>query len=66
MRRITGTDVSREECLRRALECEWLADGGGSAAGSAYAWDRARLWRSLALVARPAEPPPHAEALEAA
>jgi hypothetical protein len=54
MRRIGTTTKTREECLRRALEYEWLAGNGPHTAGAAYAWDQARFWRSLALVAQPA------------
>jgi hypothetical protein len=38
--------------MRRAREYDWLARNSPSASGAAYAFDRARLWRSLALVAR--------------
>jgi hypothetical protein len=55
MRRIATTTKTREECLGRAIELEWMADNSPSPAGAAYAWDQARLWRSLALLARPAE-----------
>jgi hypothetical protein len=33
---------------------EWMAENSPSPAGAAHAWDQARLWRSLALLAPPA------------
>ncbi len=54
MRRITGTTRTREYCLGRALDYDWLSENSRAADRGAWAWDRARLWRSLALVARPA------------
>jgi hypothetical protein len=51
---MTATDKTREECLRRAWELDWLTENSVSQAGAALAYDRARLWRSLALVALPA------------
>lgn len=56
MRRIVSSPWSREECLRRAREDEWLARQCRSAAGAAELFDRIRLWRSLALVAAPEHP----------
>jgi hypothetical protein len=56
MRRIVSSPWSREECLRRAREDEWLAQQCRSAAGAAELFDRIRLWRSLALVAAPEHP----------
>jgi len=54
MRRITTTTKTREECQGRAIEMEWMAENSPSPAGEAHAWDQARLWRSLALLAPPA------------
>ena len=56
MRRIVSSPWSREECLRRAKEDEWLAQQCRSAAGAAEIFDRIRLWRSLAVVAAPEHP----------
>ena len=55
MRTIVSTDKSKEECLRRALEYEWLAENGRCQRFAAYHYDRARLWRSLYYLAKPAE-----------
>jgi hypothetical protein len=54
MRVIRGTSRTQEECLRRALEYEWLAENSPDPNAAAYAWDRARLWRSLSYVANSA------------
>jgi hypothetical protein len=54
MRVIRGTSRTQEECLRRALEYEWLAENSPDPNAAAYAWDRGRLWRSLSYVANPA------------
>jgi tetratricopeptide (TPR) repeat protein len=43
--------------LRRALEYDWLANGSQTNEGVAFFFDRARLWRSWALVARPETEP---------
>jgi len=51
MRRITGTTLTRAECLRRAEELDWLADQAPLEAARAELWAKARKWRSLALVA---------------
>jgi hypothetical protein len=52
LRRMFDHRFARTECLRRARECEWLAEVSPTETGAAYFFDRARLWRSLALVAR--------------
>jgi tetratricopeptide (TPR) repeat protein len=57
VRRITSIDSSRAECLRHALEYDWLATYCETAQGVAFFFDRARLWRSLALVAHPETDP---------
>jgi hypothetical protein len=54
MRRMTTTNKTREECLKRARELDWMAENSVSRDGAAYAYDQARLWRSLALIALPA------------
>jgi hypothetical protein len=57
MRRIPVPTQSRDECLRRAAELEWLAENCRDARAHAELLDKARLWRSLALrapVDRPA------------
>jgi hypothetical protein len=56
MRTIRSTDKSKEECLRRALEYEWMADNSPNPNAAAYDWDQARLWRSLFYVAQLAKP----------
>jgi Flp pilus assembly protein TadD len=43
--------------LRRALEYDWLANGCQTNDGFAFFFDRARLWRSWALVAGPETEP---------
>ena len=53
MRRMTTINASNAECLRRALEYDWLTKHCETNAGAAFFFDRARLWRSLALVAYP-------------
>ena len=57
MRRITSIDLSRAECLRRALEYDRLANYNETDVGVAFNFDQARLWRSLALVAHPEAKP---------
>ena len=52
MWRITGTTFTREECLRRALQEDWMSENVPSRDGAARAWAMARKWRSLALVAK--------------
>jgi hypothetical protein len=54
MRRVQPTNLSREQCLQRALDCEWRAEDVPAPALRAIIWDEARWWRSLALVATPA------------
>lgn len=54
MQRMERTSHTREQCLRRAGELDWLADNAPSAEAAAQLWAEARMWRSLALVARPA------------
>ena len=56
MRIIRSTDKSKVECMARALEYEWRADTSPNPDAAAYNWDRARLWRSLYYVAKPAKP----------
>ncbi len=51
MRRIVRTQLSRQQCLRRAREFEILAQISQAPDGGVRAWDQARLYRSLALVA---------------
>jgi hypothetical protein len=53
MRVIRSTSRTKEECLRRALEYEWMAENSPAPNAAAYAWNRARLWRSLSYVADP-------------
>jgi hypothetical protein len=55
MRIIRDTDHTKEECLRRVAECEWLMKNAPILAGYDYYWDQARLWRSLYYVAKPAD-----------
>jgi hypothetical protein len=57
MRIIRSIDESKEECLQRAREYEWMADTSPNPHAAAYCWDRARLWRSLYYVAKPAKLP---------
>jgi hypothetical protein len=52
MRRMIDISVSRSECLRQAKDYDWLEQNAPTAEGAAFFFDRARLWRSLALVAR--------------
>ena len=56
MRRVTQTEMTREACLRRSLNFAWAAENSANAKGAAEAWDKARWWRSLALVAKPEAP----------
>ena len=56
MWRVKQTDMTREACLRRAVELEWLAENSPTRKGWAVSLYEARRWRSLALVARPAAP----------
>jgi hypothetical protein len=51
VRRMNFVDLSRAECLRRALEFDRLADISPTVEGAAFGFDQARLWRSRALVA---------------
>jgi len=51
MRRITAVGLSRPECLRRAIEYDWLLNNCRTEEAAAFFFDRARLWRSRALVA---------------
>lgn len=53
MRRITRPAETREECLRRATDYEWLAREAPAKAGADHAWHMSRLWRGLALAAAP-------------
>jgi hypothetical protein len=53
MRRIPETTLTRDECLRRAMELDWLADQCPRPEAGAECWAQARYWRSLALRARP-------------
>jgi hypothetical protein len=53
---MTSTTETREQCLGRAAEWQWLADNSPNPRAAARAWDQARLWRSLALIARPSQP----------
>jgi hypothetical protein len=55
MRRMRATDLSREECLRLAEEHAWSAEHGQIETQRARDWDHARYFRSLALIAKPAE-----------
>ena len=51
--RVNGsTDMSREECLGRALEHEWMAENCLNLRSAVYNYDRARQWRSLSYVAK--------------
>jgi hypothetical protein len=52
MRRMGHVEETRSECLRRAREYDWLSENSVSREGAAYFFDRARLWRSRALVAQ--------------
>ena len=63
MWRITETTLTREHCLRRALELEWLSENSRSPNGGAQAWAEARRWRSLALVAKPSSGEPRSPKL---
>jgi hypothetical protein len=56
MRRVTETEITREACLRRSLDYEWAAENSPNPKGAVEAWDKARSWRSLALVAKPGAP----------
>lgn len=64
MRRIAETTETKERCLGRALEFEWLAENSLRPSAVAYALYRARYWRSLALVARSSYEPDTERPLE--
>ncbi len=53
MRRISSVTETREQCLRKALQYEWQSENSRSEVAAAWAWDQARLWRSMTLVAEP-------------
>jgi hypothetical protein len=52
MWRVTDMPFTQQECLRQAVEYTWLAENSRCQASAAYAFYKARRWKSLALVAR--------------
>jgi hypothetical protein len=54
---IRGTEQTKEECLRRALEYEWLMENCTTLEGEGYFWHRARYWKSMYYAAKK-EPKP--------
>jgi hypothetical protein len=52
MWRATNTSFTRQQCLGKAMEYEWLAENSRSQRAAACAFYQARYWKSLALVAR--------------
>jgi len=57
MRVIRSTDMTKDECRRHAERNEWLMRESRTPAGAGYFWHRARYWRSLYYVAKPAGTP---------